>query len=249
MGLRAAAIAAAALLLPPPAQAAHPHALWHVVHDLCVPDRRLTGLSAPCLEVDLKRGYAVLADPRADRRLVLVPLRRLAGVESRELLEPDAPNWWDLAWAARRHLEARTGPLPRQDVGLAVNSIFSRSQDQLHIHIDCLAPAVRDALVQAQPRLGPDWRPLTLGSHVWRARLLEGETPGANDPFRMAADALPEAAAHRERLTLVLAGAELAEGRPGFVVLAREADPDAGDGGHGEGLLDRRCALASAPRP
>lgn len=230
--------------LSAPARAAHPNALWRVVHDACVPDRRLTHLSFPCVEVDLKRGYAVVPDPRAARHLLLVPTRHLVGIESDALLEPTAPNYWDMAWGARRHLFARTGALPREDVGLAVNSVYGRSQEQLHIHLDCITRSARDALATLAPKLGAGWTPLKLDGHEWRALALPGEGLGDRDPFKLLADGVPGAREHMERQTLVLVGAMLAGATPGFVLLVRTADPDVGDMGHGEALLDKTCAVA-----
>ncbi|HZM08527.1 MAG TPA: CDP-diacylglycerol diphosphatase, partial [Methylocella sp.] len=37
--------------------------------------------------------------------------------------------------------------LPRDAINMAINTAGSRSQDQLHIHIDCIRPDVRKALL------------------------------------------------------------------------------------------------------
>src|SRR5271165_2545290 len=56
---------------------------------------------------------------------------------------PDAPNYFDAAWRARPYLKRPDGRSPQPDeFALAVNSALTRSQDQLHIHLGCLLPAM-----------------------------------------------------------------------------------------------------------
>ena len=236
-------------LTPSHGLAAHPHALWHVVHDLCVADRRLTGLPAPCLEVDLAAGYAVVPDLKKPAHLLLVPTRRLSGIEDPRVLEPGGPNYWGQAWAARRHLAARIGAdPPRESVALAVNAIPGRSQDQLHIHISCVQPAVANALAAMQPRLGRGWSTHTILGRRWRVRTLTDEDLRTSDPFRLVAEAKEDGSANMGEQTLVVVGAQLPTG-PGFHLLWRTADAATGDPGHGEYLLDEACSGVAAPRP
>ena len=51
------------------------------------------------------------------------------------------------------------------------------------------------------------------------------------------------------RETLVVAGAFLASGQPGFDVLVDRADPASGDMASGEDLQDHGCALKSESPP
>ena len=63
---------------------------------LCAFDQRVTGVPLPCVSVDLKRGFAVMnAGPK---HLLLVPTARVQGVESRQLLDVNAPNYFEYAW-------------------------------------------------------------------------------------------------------------------------------------------------------
>ena len=64
--------------------------------------------------------------------------------------------------------------LPRDAIGLAINAASRRSQDQLHIHVDCVAPDVRAALGAYRDRLGADWHVLPFllaGRRYWARRL------------------------------------------------------------------------------
>ncbi len=231
--------------MAPAARAADPSALWHIVHDRCVPDTQQNHDPAPCVAVDLAHGYAVLKDRDGDTQFLLIPTARISGIEDPAILAPDAPDYWDAAWQARRYVEQRAGhALARDVLSLAINSTSGRSQDQLHIHVDCLRADVRAALAQHQAEIGPQWSafPVPLAGHRYRAmRLTQGDL-GTTNPFRLlAADVpQPEMGAH----TLVVAGTTFAPDQPGFILLDDRADPAAGDVGSGETLQDHACALA-----
>ncbi len=70
----------------------------------------------------------------------------------------NAPNYWEAAWNARRFVEeGARRQLPRDKIGMAVNSAASRSQDQLHIHVACIAPKVADFLRRHQAEIYRAW--------------------------------------------------------------------------------------------
>ena len=71
------------------------------------------------------------------------------------LLKVHSENYFADAWQAREYVSgALHEVLPRDDIGLAINSLRGRSQDQLHIHIDCIRPDVRAALHKNEASLG-----------------------------------------------------------------------------------------------
>lgn len=225
-------------------------ALWRIVHDKCVVDQKANGAPAPCVLVDMSggedNGVAILKDLNGVAQHLAIPTRRLAGMESPELLDPALPNYWRAAWAARSFLNALLPrELPRDAIGLAINAATRRSQDQLHIHIDCVAPDVREALGAYAPRLSADWHamPFTLRGRRYWARRLDSVDLSDVAPFRLLADGVPGANGDMGDETLVVVGATFAPAREGFVLLADRADLDAG--GHGEDLLDPRCAIAA----
>jgi CDP-diacylglycerol pyrophosphatase len=248
-GLAVVLLTVMAMLRPWPARAAHPNALWRVVHDLCVTDKTLIGLPAPCLSVDVARGVAVVKDAGHATQLLLVPTAKVTGIESPSLLAPDAPNYWQAAWDTRRSFEQELGhAAPREDIGLAVNSRFGRTQDQLHIHIDCVRADVRQALRAHGREIGDTWSTLgfDLAGHRYRARRLDGADLGTRDPFKLLAED-PEARADMGRETLAVVGMSFEGGQPGFVLLSDHADLPRSDKAASEDLLDHRCGVLKTP--
>jgi CDP-diacylglycerol pyrophosphatase len=223
-------------------------ALWTIVHEQCVPHARAGEGPNPCESVDLSqgeaRGVALLKDRNGVAQFLAIPTGRVAGIEDPPVLAPDAPNYFAFAWGARSAVEVRLGrSLPREAVGVAVNSEFARTQDQLHLHVDCLAADVGAALGAYKDALDDRWRVMTValaGRRYWARRLDSVDLSDAA-PFRLLADGLEGAKGHMGLETLVAVGATFA-GRPGFILLADRAELTAG--GHGEDLQDHDCAVA-----
>lgn len=236
------------------ARAADPDALWKIVHGRCVPDKRLNNDPAPCAAVSLvggeTQGYAILKDIRGATQFLLIPTARIKGIESPELRATEAPNYFAAAWAARTAMDAVLHrPVPREDVGLAVNSPHARSQEQLHIHIDCLRADVVAALRADEASITPAWAPLPtpLAGHTYRARFLSEAALKTSNPFKLLE--VDVGAAAMAQQTLVLAGAVASDGQPGFVLLADHFDPATGDRAGGETLQDHDCAVIHAGTP
>jgi CDP-diacylglycerol pyrophosphatase len=240
--------AAAVLVLAgasPAVAHADPNALWEIVSQQCVPDQEQHGDPAPCADVDLSvgedRGTAVLKDLVGATQFLLIPTGRVTGIESPELLAPDAPNYFASAWRARSFVDERAGwTLPRDWVSLAINSEDARTQDQLHIHVDCIRPDVRAALARHAAELGPRWAPfpVPLAGHRYSAITVDGEDLDAVNPFRLLADGIAGARSDMGAQTLVVVGSSGQDGRPGFIVLADHVDVAAGDTAGGEALQD-----------
>jgi CDP-diacylglycerol pyrophosphatase len=246
------AIALCAALLPGWAWAADPDALWKIVHGKCVPHAIAGEGPAPCSFVDLAGGYAVLKDIRGATQFLLIPTAKIAGIESPAILAPGAPNYWQAAWQARRFVEEKAGRrLPREDISLAINAAARRSQNQLHIHIDCVRPEAKAALAASAAEIGAGWTPLAIppDGHRYMVRRIDGPDLAGIDPFRLVAASLPGAAAAMGEQTMVLTGAPDEGGRPGFYLLDDHVDSAQPKRGWGEELQDHDCALLKdAPR-
>jgi CDP-diacylglycerol pyrophosphatase len=244
---RALPLIALAVLLAPRPASADSNALWHIVSEQCVPDEKQNHNPHPCTKVDLADGYAVLKDLVGNTQFLLIPIARISGIESSEILAPDAPNYWADAWQARSSVEDRARRhLPRDGLGLAINAISGRTQNQLHIHIDCVRLDVRTALRAHAAAIGTQWQrfPVPLVGHDYMAMRLDQPDLGATNPFVLLADGVPGARADMAHETLVVIG-DSSQGRDGFVLLAGHATPATGDWGSGEQLLDHACAAAT----
>jgi CDP-diacylglycerol pyrophosphatase len=231
------------------ARAENPDALWNIISTACVPDQVQHGDPKPCASVDLKDGYAILKDIRGRTQYLLIPTVRVTGIESPYLLTPGAPNYFAYAWDARGYVERAAGrALPRSAISLAINSAKARSQDQLHIHMDCIRPDVHQVLGRDLARIGDSWAPLTeplVGGHHYRAMRVVADTLEGTNPFVLLADGVPGARADMGTENLVVVGAEFAAGEPGFVILNSQVDPSTGDAAGGEELQDHDCAISN----
>lgn len=224
---------------------ADPDALWRIVHDQCVPNEQTSDNPAPCAQVDLSDEFALLKDIDGPAQYLLIPTARVTGIESPELLAPDTPDYFAAAWRARSFVEERLGrDIPRDWMSLAVNSEFARSQNQLHIHIDCLRADVHEALSRHIADIGPVWAPFPVPLAGDRYSSIAVADLGAVNPFRLLADGVPGARTDMGRRTLVVAGGVLGDGQPGFVVLAGLVDPATGDTGGGEAVQDHQACAA-----
>lgn len=221
--------------------------LWEIVHETCWPAAGSAALPAPCQAVDSATGTVVIKDLRGIAQLLALPAMRVRGMDDPVILtEPAAAATWAAGWKARPIMEKLLGrPLPRDWTVLAVNSAYGRSQDQLHIHVDCVSPDIHARLAQLAPVIGENWsRPgLSVNGHDYAVRQIAGDTLDGIDPVALVARGLAGAKADLGRWTVVVVGATLADGRPGFHVMAGAADPASGNFGHGEEMQDHGCRL------
>ncbi len=193
-------------------------------------------------------GVAILKDLHGVAQMLAIPTRRITGIEDPQMLAPEAPNVFADAWKARELLEKRLGrPLPRDAVALTINSKWARSQNQLHVHVDCLARPVAEMLAGDRSAFDDRWRAMTvaLNGRVYFARRLDSADLTEAEPLKLLADGLAGAKEHMDAYTLAAVGATF-EGKPGFILLADSFSLEGG--GHAEDLQDHDCAIAgSAP--
>jgi CDP-diacylglycerol pyrophosphatase len=218
--------------------------LWGVVK-VCVANHQLTGGAFPCLEVNtgegLARGFAVVRAPLKQTHVVVTPTARVAGIEDAGLQSAEAPNYFADAWGARKYvLDSVERPISETEIGLAVNSRPGRSQDQLHIHVDCLRHRYAQLVRQHDAGLSAEkWTRLTFalrGRYYW-AMLINSPDLSHTNIFRTAATLLRVSPGRMEDVTVVMIP------RPdrGFYLLADQYAPGAMGKGHGEFLLDHAC--------
>jgi CDP-diacylglycerol pyrophosphatase len=218
-------------------------ALRQIVQDQCVVNWLQHHDPAPCERVFLAdqkisdSGYAVLADRKGGAHYLLIPTQTMAGIDGSELLDPDLPNYFAEAWHARDLITKFVGhDVPRSAIGLAVNTAHARTQNQFHIHIDCLRQDVVESLRTAAERMTDAWSPIDVAGSTYRGLRITGEGLDGSNLFELLATLQQDARHHMGDYTLVAAGMQFKSG-PGFLVLA-------GPGPTGELLLDSSCAVA-----
>jgi CDP-diacylglycerol pyrophosphatase len=218
-------------------------ALRQIVQNQCIVNWTQHQNPAPCDRVFLAEakidssGYAILPDRKGAAHYLLIPTQTMRGVESDELLDPDLPNYFAEAWRARDVITKYVGhPVLRTAVGLAVNNVHSRTQDQFHIHIDCLRQDVVASLRASAEQVGNSWAPINVAGSTYQAMRIESVTLDGSSPFELVAKLSPEARHHLGDYTVVVAGMQFKSGA-GFILLT-------GTGPTGELLLDSSCAVA-----
>ncbi len=234
----------------PAVGAGDPDVLWKIVHGQCAPHQAASLDPAPCAfvaeGVPHGLGYAVLKDRDGASQYLLIPTDRVTGIEDPKVLKPGSETYLERAWAFRSLMFARLGrTLPDADVSLAINSRYGRSQNQLHIHIDCVRADVRDALKRQQAAIGPRWGPLPepLAGHAYLGMAIPAKDLARTNLFRRLARTVPAGSMGLQ--TLVVVGATLVSGEPGFDLLVDHADLAKGDHASGEELQDHDCAVKS----
>lgn len=215
-------------------------ALWQIVSEKCLPHQQSGGEPAPCQRVDQRHRYAMLKDMHGPLQYLLIPLDRITGIESPQLLQSATPNYFALAWNERTLLAQRRGsPIDDRVLSLAINSQYGRTQNQLHIHISCLRPDVRQQLDQLTPQLSGRWQSITLRKHRYWLRALTPDELTRQSAFIRLADERPEARSEMGKYGLALAG--LSDGR--LVLMALERNWLLLNSGSAEEVQDHACQL------
>lgn len=237
-------VAAIALILASfTARAADPDVLWKFVHDKCVPGQMQAQDPKPCVEVSLADGVAVLKDINGIAQHLLIPTAKNTGMDDPAVLAPATPNYFAAAWKARHFMDGKLDKtLPRDAISLAINSVSGRTQNQLHIHIDCVRPDVR-AVLHGQS--ADHWASVKMpGGNSYKVRQIAGSDLEAVNPFLLLAREQPDSVADYAHHTLVAVGAVLPDGREGFYLLDDHADLATLDRASGEELQDHGCEVA-----
>ncbi len=222
-------------------------ALWKIVSQQCMPHFEKGEAPLPCERIETggggDSGYAYLKDIVGIAQMLTIPVRRLTGIEDPALLAPDAPDYFADAWEAKRFVEMHLGrELPREAVVIAINSQYARSQDQMHLHVDCVDKDVAAALASHSGGWDDHFGAMTIelkGRRYW-ARRLDSEDLSGVSPFQLLAREIDGARAEMGQWSLAAIGANLS-GRPGFILLADRRE--SGRGGHAEDLQDHDCLI------
>lgn len=219
-------------------------ALLGIMHQ-CLLERDQGGpLQCPCVALDtaagIDKGYTLIKDCKGETQFLLIPTATVTGIEDPVLQQAGSTNYLALAWQNRSLVARALGrPLSADQLSLAVNPQNRRSQNQLHIHIDCLSGDVRQTLAALAAGIGPDWQPLPvpLKGHVYRARRVVGGELLLNPFAALYADLARQGQQQQMGLHGLLVTAAVFADGPGLVILD-------GAGSAAEELQDHRCADA-----
>ena len=231
-----------------PVLAANPDFLWKVVSLECVPNQKNNNSPVPCVEVsfqkDGERGYAVFKDRNGPLQYLLLPTTKIMGIEDPEVLTDKGPNYFYQAWEARSHLEKmyRSSIAP-EEISLTLNSLFGRSQNQLHIHISCTRPDVKTLIHTNLDQIGFVWSefPKEIFGHKYFSRRITVQQLKEENAFQLLAKDLPEAKANMQAFGLAVVAIKNAMDKVEFVMLANRADLSKTDKGHVEEIQDHQC--------
>lgn len=221
-----------------------PNGLWRVVHVLCGASAKM-GMAFPCLSVTENKGglsgWALLGV--GPDHLLTVPTRKITGIESPDILNPAMPNFWNVAWQARKLLAPNAqGPIARDRVALVINSVPGRSQNQLHIHTSCIRDDVARSVESQAGVITKDWgilKPAIDGIH-YRVKSVEADNLKNINIFRLLPAGVRNNAGAMAKQTIAVLGATLPDGKPGFYILNDQAHGS--NPGHAEHLLDPTCS-------
>ncbi len=221
---------------------ANSDALWKIVSEQCVPGQQQRHDPEPCLTVNLDKRFVVFKDAKGPLHNLVMPTDKVTGIESPEVQKTDAPNFFYLAWQKRDSLKQTADkPVNDQYLGLAINSWYGRSQNQLHIHLACLRPDVYRTLKQQEGHIGNSWQPLgdKLKGHDYLAMKLPAKAFEQQNPFKLLNAYVEQQGDKMAKYGLAVT----TNGQGDIVLLANRLkvmDLDLGTAGE---LLDYGCAL------
>ena len=197
------------------------NALWRIISQQCVPGQQQRNDPAPCQQVNLAQGYVTLKDRNGPLQYLLMPVARISGIESPALRDPATPDFFALAWQQRHLLTMRRGvAVPDSAISLTVNAEYGRTQNQLHIHISCLRPEVRQRLDRLTAQLNPHWQPERLNQHRWLIRTLTPTELAQQSSFIRLMQEVPQAQQAMGKYGMALA--TLADGRLALMAIERD---------------------------
>ena len=216
------------------------NALWHIISQQCVPGQQQNHDPRPCQRVDLTQGFVTLKERNGPLQYLLMPVARISGIESAVLRDPATPDFFALAWQQRRLLSMQRGAsVPDSAVSLTVNSEYGRTQNQLHIHISCLRPDIRQQLDRLAPQLDARWQRQILNNHRWLIRTLSPAELEQQSSFIRLMREVPQAQQEMGKYGLALAS--LPDGRLALMAIKRNWLKM--NRASAEELQDHRCAI------
>lgn len=190
-----------------------------------------------CRYYNDKDGYIILKDnsPKKPAAYLIIPTVRVTGIEDKQIFSSPVVDFWEYGWQEGQRFVGK----PAAEMALAINSEHRRTQNQLHIHIACILPAVAQSLAGHVAEIrGDPAKAINLSfgpaRHIYRVITATGLN-GADSPFAVVA-AMPGARAAMADHSIAVVGSTI----PGtYYVLDALAEGD--NPGAAEELLDQTC--------
>ena len=216
--------------------------LWKEIGGVCVPAYKTDDVYGPCAMVNLNDDYAIYKTDDNPSEYLLIPTGRITGIEDVKLQLATEPNRFYDAWQSRGFMTQRLNrPIKEHMISLAVNAANARTQDQLHIHISCLASEARNIIARLPVnQLNGQWSASAVeiaGYRFFYKKLSMDELKKEN-LFITAKEKVDQ-----EKGTFAYAGIGLVNLDPGnFLLLTGIGTSDRGVAG--ERLQDHQCLAA-----
>ena len=216
--------------------------LWNRVHNECEPAYVNNDNYAPCTLVDKDDNYVIYKVDNDKYQYLLLPTDKVTGVEDKSLLKDDAKNYFFFAWNVKELVSEKLDrKIKEKNISMTINPVNGRSQDQLHIHISCLAPYVREAVDKLDlSTFDESWHPfpVPLKGHNYNFKKLSLSQFKHGNIFRIVNDKAISDKKEMQYTTIAL----LNVGIDKFLLL--ESSGSVGNAVSAETLQDHSCSLA-----
>lgn len=227
-------------------------ALWNIVSNQCVPKKIQGQKPEPCDEVTFvkgqEQGYVVLKDRNGPLQYLLMPVAKITGVESPEILTTNEPNYMYESWVARSYMIKRYGAaIPDDEISLAINSQLGRSQNHLHVHISCIRPDVKKIINNNLSKITSKWSNLSVEifNHKYRViKITEAELKQKNI-FSLVAEDISDGPENMNQFGVAMLAVKNNKKSHDFVVMTSRADLLKLNRGSVEEIQDHLCPQLS----
>ncbi len=158
--------------------------LWNIVNERCGTEK---DAKQDCLVTDREQGFVIFRDRHGPVQTLTMPTLKITGVEDKQLLAPQARNYFYDAWQSRAILDQQNQkPIDPQYLSFSVNSSYGRSQDQLHIHNSCLRKDVYQIVEKNRIQLTNEWTvlPEKVFGHTYIAQKIKLADLEQTSPFK-----------------------------------------------------------------
>lgn len=144
----------------------------YIVAQSCPLMQKISGSPWPCAAVELRKNglrTVLIKVPIRRSHFLIVPTAQIRGLESVLLLGHGSQELWAKALKSRKWVTQSVGRIVEdRDVAIAINSQQARTQDQLHLHVDCANASALRRLRSDDDLIDDRWRVLPYTMKGWK---------------------------------------------------------------------------------